>query len=185
MVTGLAEKDQQVFRALLALDCLCRALGVLMRESQTLSRNPGNVLGEWATDAGTKACLSLGQLQRSLIWEVALKARSKINAAAPSGSSTLPGSSASAMDLLGPSSGGTSPSQPPPLPAAMLIASSPSQASSLGTSPSASSLAGSASSSSLSRNAPQDSSNGILFIIVWCGHFLTLRLQKLWLSFTI
>ncbi len=53
-----------MFRALLALDCLCRALGVLMRESQSLSRIPVNVLSEWTTDAGTKACLSLGQLQR-------------------------------------------------------------------------------------------------------------------------
>jgi hypothetical protein len=62
-----AEQNQQVFRSLLALDCLCRALGVLMRESQSLSRIPVNVLSEWTTEAGTKACLSLGQLQRCAV----------------------------------------------------------------------------------------------------------------------
>lgn len=146
------EQNQQVFRSLLALDCLCRALGVLMRESQTLSRIPVNVLSEWTTDAGTKACISLGQLQRSpyyylinyvlilndifrsLIWEVALKSRIKSQTPTPAVtplSATSASSNTSSIDLLGSADSSTQQASlsSSPLPASMLISGSPSSSS--------------------------------------------------------
>lgn len=59
-----ADANKAILQSLLSLDCLTRVLGVLTRESSSISRIPANIFSEWTTEAGANVCLSLGQLQR-------------------------------------------------------------------------------------------------------------------------
>eukprot|EP01114_Cavostelium_apophysatum_P006773 TRINITY_DN1823_c0_g1_i4.p1 TRINITY_DN1823_c0_g1~~TRINITY_DN1823_c0_g1_i4.p1 ORF type:complete len:3344 (-),score=945.09 TRINITY_DN1823_c0_g1_i4:44-10075(-) len=64
------EKSPEVHRAVNVLHCYIAILGGFLGNAAEFNTNVTTTLTVWTSDAGMETCLSLGQLQRALIWEI-------------------------------------------------------------------------------------------------------------------